>query len=157
MYRVADKIMLRMLDNTGCEPMEICSEGYRLTDGTEVLYQGGSWLDREEHEYTPVAIPSTDGSRSIIGFVRRDTLSQADKELLRGSPEGAAYVRYNELIGGERIPVVYPHEVQSYIDQGHTIEEIYEECISSGITWYERFSLYPVEEISDAEYERIMW
>lgn len=75
-------------------------------------------------------------------------------------------MRYNELIGGERIglsvPVGYPHEIQCYLEEGHTIAEIYEECIERGITWYELFSLYPVDSTEenmepDVEYERIYW
>lgn len=164
MHRISEKLLLRMLDNTGGEPLELCSEGYRLTNGAEVLYEGGKWLDREGHEYTSVSIPNTDStiSKRLIGFVQRDTLGAADKELLSRSPEGAAYVRYNELIGGERIglsiPVGYPYEVQRYIDEGHTLEEIYEECIRAGITWYELFSLYPVDGVEpDREYERVLW
>lgn len=140
-------------------------EGYRLTDGTELFLQSGGWLDCKGRKYTSVAISSTDGGRSIIGFVRRDTLDKADKEIMSVNPEGAAYVRYNELIGGERIglsmPVGYPYEIQEYLEGGGTLEGIYEGCVRAGITWYEMFSLYPVDRrvVSDpdVEYERIVW
>lgn len=156
MLRIAEKISYRMYKAD--VDLEVCEEGYRLTDGTEIIWEAGSWLDRNGHEYTSVAIPSTDGSRSIIGFVQRDTLSEAEKRLLSKDTEGAAYVRYNKLIGGESVsmPSGYPTEVQSYLNEGHTVEEIYEECIAAGITWYERFSIYPVED--DPELiERVMW
>lgn len=139
------------------------TDGYRLTDGTEIKMEGGSWLDQIGREYTSVAISSTDGSRSIIGFVRRDTLEPETIESLRKTSEGRAYIEYNKRIGGDMIKLSagYPYEIQSCVDEGHTIEEIYEECISAGITWYELISLYPVDrrKVSDpdVEYERVMW
>lgn len=155
MLRILEKISYRMYKAD--IDIEACEDGYRLSDGTEVIFEADNWLDNKGNEYTSVAIPSTDGSRSIIGFVQRDTLSETEKRLLKDT-EGAAYVRYNKLIGGESIsmPSGYPVEIQSYLNGGHTVEEIYEECIEAGITWYERFSIYPVED--DPELiERVMW
>lgn len=156
MLRILEKISYRMYKADA--DIEACEDGYRLSDSIEIIYEAGRWLDHKGNEYTSVAIPSIDGSRSIIGFVQRDTLSEAEKRLLSKDTEGAAYVRYNKLIGGESVsmPSGYPTEVQSYLNEGHTIEEIYEECIAAGITWYERFSIYPVED--DPELiERVMW
>lgn len=156
MLRILEKISYRMYKAD--IDIEACEDGYRLSDGTEVIFEAGSWLDQKGHEYTSVAIPSTDGNRSIISFVQRDTLSEAEKRLLSKDTAGTAYVRYNELIGGESIsmPSSYPVEIQSYLNEGHTIEEIYEECIEAGITWYERFSIYPVEDNPEL-IERVMW
>lgn len=139
-------------------------ECYELANGVQVFSDAGKWIDRKGHEYTSVSVGNTDSgaAKRLLGFVQRDTLNKTDKEILSKSPEGAAYVRYNELIGGERIglsiPVGYPHEIQSYIDEGHTIKSIYELCIGAGITWYELFSLYPVNTGEpDKQYERILW
>lgn len=156
MLRIFEKLNYRMYKAD--TDIEACEDGYRLSDGTEVVYEGGKWLDHKGNEHPSVAIPSTDGSRTIIGFVRRDSLSEAEKRLLSKTPEGAAYVRYNELIGGESVsmPSGYPVEIQSYLDEGHTIEEIYDECIAAGITWYERFSIYSVEDNPEL-IERVMW
>ncbi len=156
MLRILEKISYRMYKAD--TDIEACEDGYRLSDGTEVIFEAGIWIDHKGHKYTSIAIPSTDGNRSIIGFVQRDTLSEAEKRLLRKTPEGAAYVCYNELIGGESVsmPSGYPTEVQGYLNEGHIVEEIYEECIEAGITWYERFSIYPVEDNPEL-IERVMW
>lgn len=156
MLRILEKISYRVY-KTDID-IEACEDGYRLSDGTEVIFEADSWLDNKGNEYTSVAIPSTDGSRSIIGFVQRDTLSETEKRLLSKDTAGAAYVRYNNLIGGESVsmPSGYLVEIQSYLDEGHTVEEIYDECIAAGITWYERFSIYPVEDNPEL-IEQVMW
>jgi hypothetical protein len=46
----------------GGTPEEICTEGYRLEDGSEVQYIGGKWVDSAKHEYTPVE------RGTVIGF-----------------------------------------------------------------------------------------
>ena len=142
-------------------------EGYRLSDGSEVLSGGSGWVDREGHEYSPVYAGNTDSkaAKRILGFVRRDTLDEVDKELLRRDPEGAAYVEYERRVGGERIglsnPNGYPSRVQAYLDEGGSLEELYRELTELGVTWYEYFSTYPVEPSEggelDLEYEEVHW
>lgn len=168
MLRIAEEISSRVygFDNEG-NPIELSEEGYRLSDGSEVLYRGGKWVDAEEHEYSPVYVGNTDtqAAKRLLGFVQRDTLSDVDKKILSSSPEGAAYAEYERLIGGERIglsvPTGYPPRVQEYLDEGGTLERLYRELIELGITWYEYFSTYPVERrqelICDMEYEEIHW
>lgn len=142
---------------------ELSEGGYRLSGGALIRYEAGGWRDTQGHEYTAVRA----GGR-LIAFAQRDTLDAVDKEILRKSPEGAAYVRYNELIGGECIGLSvangYPMRVQEYLERGGTLEGLYEECIEAGITWCERLGVYPIEpsEIgeplpNDMEYEEIHW
>lgn len=93
MYKVKEAVILRNYGyNEDNEPIELCVEGYRLDNDVEVMYIGGKWLDYAENEYTPVTIGK------IVGFNCKNTL---DKELLSKSPEGRAYIEYNERIGGD--------------------------------------------------------
>ena len=168
MLRITEEISSRVygFDNEG-KPVELSEEGYRLSDGSEVLSRGSGWVDREGHEFTPVYVGNMDSgaAKRLLGFVRRDTLDEVDKELLRRDPEGAAYVKYERRVGGERIglsvPTGYPHRVQAYLDEGGSLEGLYRELIELGVTWYEYFSTYPVEpsegEVCDLEYEEIYW
>lgn len=140
MYKIKEPMSYRNYAYSEKEPLEICVEGYRLENGVEVMYIGGKWVDFKENEYTAVTIGE------LIGFNRKNTLTKANKQILRLSPEGKAYIEYNKRIGGESIglnvPYGYPSRVQDYLDEGHTIEEIYRECIQRGISWEERFSCY---------------
>lgn len=103
-------------------------------------YIDGKWVDTKKREYTAVTMGK------IVGFNRKNTLKKIDKQLLSQSPEGRAYVEYNMRIGGDNlgleVPWGYPPSVQRYLDEGHTVKEIYEECIQLGISWEERFSCY---------------
>ncbi len=140
MYKTKEPMSYRNYAYSEKEPLEICVEGYRLENDIEVMYIGGKWVDFKGNEYTAVTIGE------LIGFNRKNTLTKVDKQLLKLSPEGKAYVEYNELIGGDNIglnvPWGYPPRVRAYLDEGHTIEEIYRECIQRGISWEERFSCY---------------
>lgn len=143
---------------------EILLEGYRLSDGSEVLYQGSGWVDHAGNEYSPVHIGNTDSKAALepVGFVRRATLSADAIELLRRDPEGAAYVEYERRVGGERIlplPTGYPSRVQAYLDKCGSLEGLYHKLIDLGVTWYEYFSIYPVEhsESGYPEYEEVRW
>lgn len=49
----------------GGDPVNICTEGYRLENGLEVQYIGDKWVDYNEHEYTAI-----DNNGSITGFVQ---------------------------------------------------------------------------------------
>lgn len=164
MLKVIEEISNRVLLSDG---LEADTEGYRLENGLEVQYIGGKWVDPSDNEYTPVSIPSTDSTakKRIIGFVRRDTLNDVDKELLRRDPEGAAYVEYERRVGGEQIglsvPTGYPSRVQAYLDEGGSLEGLYRELTELGVTWYEYFSTYPVELSEggelDLEYAEVYW
>lgn len=143
---------------------EVLLEGYRLSDGSEVLYQGSGWVDHAGNEYSPVHIGNTDSKAAIepVGFVRRATLSADDIELLGRDPEGAAYVEYERLVGGERIlplPTGYPSRVQAYLDKGGSLERLYHDLTELGITWYEFFSICLIEhsESGEPECEEVRW
>lgn len=140
MYRIKEHMIFRNYAYNDKEPLEICTEGYRLENAVEVMYIDGRWVDFKGNEYTAVTL------KRIVGFNRKNTLTEVDKRLLRQSPEGEAYIEYNKRIGGDNIglsvPFGYPPRVQAYLDEGHTIEEIYKECIQREISWEERFSCY---------------
>lgn len=137
MLKIIEPISLRNYGvNADNEPIEICIEGYRLENDINIMYIGNKWLDYEDNEYTEVKI-----HKELIGFNEKNTLDKIDKELLRHSPEGRAYVEYNEKIGGEciglEVPNGYPEPVYNILEAGGTIEEIYKECIQRGISWEE--------------------
>lgn len=141
MIIVKEPISIRNYGFSEGKPVELCVEGYRLMDDTEIMYINCKWVDVNSNEYTPIKIKG-----ELIGFNKKNTLDKIDKELLKQSPEGKAYVEYNERIGGDKlglnVPWGYPPRVQRYLDEGHTLEEIYRECIYKGISWEEMFNCY---------------
>ncbi len=137
MYKVLEPLSFRVYT---LEAGDICVEGYKLADDREVMYLNGKWVDFKDREYTPVTI------ERIIGFNQKNSLSKVDIKILSSTPEGKAYVEYNKRIGGDilglEVPNGYPPPVQEYLDKGHTLEELYRECIEAGVSWEERFSWY---------------
>ena len=139
MLEVINKSIELLLDPDTKEMYE--AESYTLSSRRKVVwdYKSQSWQDRHGRRYTPVTLGS------VVGFNMIDTLSKQDKELMARTPEGKAYVEYNEKIGGDRlapeVPFGYPAGIQEYIEE-HGIEQIYKECISKGISWEEMFSGY---------------
>lgn len=140
MYVVSKRDIQIFLDPDTKEPYE--AESYILTNRQRITWdhKSQSWRDRHGKEYTPVTMGK------IVGFNRKNTLSEIDKQLLSITPEGRAYVEYNERIGGEVIgleePWGYPPCISEYLEQGHTLEELYRECIERGVCWEELFSCY---------------
>lgn len=139
------------------EPYE--AESYILTNRQRITWdhKSQSWRDRHGKEYTPVTMGK------IVGFNRKNTLSEIDKQLLSITPEGRAYVEYNERIGGEVIgleePWGYPPCISEYLEQGHTLEELYRECIERGVCWEELFSCYIEHDpkCNDNIYVEVLW
>lgn len=140
MYKIIEHISLRNYGFSEDKPIEFCVECYKLDNGVTVQYIDGKWVDAKKKKYTAVHIGQ------VVGFNKKDTLDKTDKEFLKQSPEGRAYVEYNEQIGGDNlglnVPWGYPPRVQRYLDEGHTLEEIYRECIYKGISWEEMFNCY---------------
>lgn len=157
MVKVKEPICLRNYGFSENNPIELCIEGYRLENGLEVMYINGKWMDSKENEYTAVTMGE------IVGFNRKNTLTKHDKQILNQSPEGRAFIKYNELIGGDNlglnVPWGYPPSVQDYLDEGHTIEEIYRECIKAMISWEERFSCYIESDptVNDSYVVEVLW
>lgn len=157
MYKVINHSIEILLDPENNTPYEV--ESYTLSSRRKVVwdYKSQSWRDKAGNEYTAVSMGK------IVGFNRKNTLKEAEKELLRQSPEGKAYVEYNERIGGDRlgleVPWGYPPSVQNYLDEGHTVTEIYEECIEAGISWEERFSCYVESDpsVCDSYVVEVLW
>lgn len=156
MYKVINHSIDLLLDPDTKTPYE--AESYTLSNRRRVSwdYKSQSWRDKAGNEYTAVSMGQ------IVGFNRKNTIKEVEKELLRYSPEGKAYIEYNERIGGDplglNVPWGYPPCVQEYLDQGHTIEEIYRECIEAGISWEERFSCYIDEDPNGCDsYVVIHW
>ena len=121
MYVVSKRDLHIFLDPDTKEPYE--AESYILTNRQRITWdhKSQSWRDRHGKEYTPVTMGK------IVGFNRKNTLSEIDKQLLSITPEGRAYVEYNERIGGEVIgleePWGYPPCISEYLEQGHTLED----------------------------------
>lgn len=113
------------------------AEGYKLSRRLEVIYTGRYWRDSKGRQYSPVRYRGV-----IVGFTRKDTLTEEQRALYSGSEEGRVYIAYNHAIGGDRIclevPVGYPEGVEK---QGGTIA-VYEKCIRQGITWEELLGCY---------------
>jgi len=157
MLKIINHGIEMLLDPETHTPYE--TEYYTLSSRRKVVweYKSQTWKDRHNREYTAVFIGS------IVGFNRKNTLSKSDKEILSQSPEGKAYVAYNEKIGGDNIglnvPWGYPPRIQEYLDKGHTVEEIYRDCIKEGISWEEMFSCYidSSPDITDCYVVEISW
>ena len=137
MLKIIEPTMLRNYGlNVDNEPIELCTEGYKLENGVDIMYISGKWLDYADNEYTEVKL-----HKELIGFNEKNMLDDVDKEMLSSSPEGRAYVKYNEIIGGERIGLEvlngYLEPVYAILEAGGTIEGIYKECIQKGISWEE--------------------
>lgn len=159
MYKVINHDVIVQMDQPITIPTPYEAESYTLSNRRRVSwdYKSQSWRDRHNQEYYPVKMGK------IVGFNKLNTLSQKEKEILSQTPEGKAYVEYNERIGGERlglnVPWGYPPCVQDYLDQGHTLEELYKECIERGASWEELFSCY-IEydpKIQDELYVEVFW
>ena len=99
MYLVKNHDIELLLDPDTNTPYE--AESYTISSRRRVTwdYKSQSWRDRHNREYTPVRMGK------IIGFNMKNTLSKTDKEILSTSPEGKAYVEYNEAIGSYWISV----------------------------------------------------
>jgi hypothetical protein len=157
MYVVSKRDLHIFLDPDTKEPYE--AESYILTNRQRITWdhKSQSWRDRHGKEYTPVTMGK------IVGFNRKNTLSEIDKQLLSITPEGRAYVEYNERIGGEVIgleePWGYPPCISEYLEQGHTLEELYRECIERGVCWEELFSCYIEHDpkCNDNIYVEVLW
>lgn len=113
------------------------ADSYRLIKRLEVIHTGNYWRDSKGRLYSPVRYRGV-----IVGFNRKDTLTEEQRALYSDSEEGRAYIAYNHVIGGDRIclevPVGYPEGVEK---QGGTIA-VYEKCIRQGITWEELLGVY---------------
>ena len=137
MYVVSKRDIQIFLDPDTKEPYE--AESYILTNRQRITWdhKSQSWRDRHGKEYTPVTMGK------IVGFNRKNTLSEIDKQLLNLTPEGKAYVEYNEQIGGEVIG----------------LEELYRECIERGVCWEELFSCYIEHDpkCNDNIYVEVLW
>lgn len=162
MYKILNPIDLRTYYRSDSgEMLEIWVEGYELVGNIVVVLdpKSGRWENSLSGiRYNPVKI-----GKEIVGFNAVDILDQVDKEILRNSPEGRAYVEYNERIGGDNlglnVPWGYPSRVQKYLDEGHTVEEIYRECLRKGISWEEMFSCYidSSPDIMDSYVVEVFW
>lgn len=157
MYLVKNHDIELLLDPDTNTPYE--AESYTISSRRRVTwdYKSQSWRDRHNREYTPVRMGK------IIGFNMKNTLSKTDKEILSTSPEGKAYVEYNEKIGGDPIgllvPTGYPSVISEYLEQGGTIEEIYRDCIERGISWEELLSCYVEKDPNSCDewYVEVLW
>lgn len=113
------------------------ADSYRLIKRLEVIHTENYWRDSKGRQYSPVRYRGV-----IVGFTRKDTLTEEQRTLYSVSEEGRAYIAYNHVIGGDRIclevPVGYPEGVEK---QGGTIA-VYEKCIRQGITWEELLGVY---------------
>lgn len=112
-------------------------DGYRLKNNLAVIPVQKNWKDWKGRLYTPVRYKGV-----IVGFNRKNTLTEAQKALYSTSEDGKAYIAYNERIGGESlgldVPVGYPEGVE---EQGGVIA-VYEKCIEKGIAWEELLGVY---------------
>ena len=157
MYVVSRKDLQILLDPDTKEPYDV--ESYILTNRLRISWdcKYHTWKDRYNNEYTPVTMGK------IVGFNRKNTLSKVDKQLLNATPEGKAYIEYNEQIGGDAIglevPWGYPPCIEDYLDTGHTLEDLYRECIEKGVCWEELFSCYIEHnpKYNDNTYVEVLW
>ena len=84
MYLVKNHDIELLLDPDNSTPYE--AESYILTNRQRITWdrKSQSWKDRHGKEYTPVTMGK------IVGFNRKNTLSEIDKQLLSITPEGRA-------------------------------------------------------------------
>ena len=157
MYIVSREDLYVWLDPDTNIPHE--AESYILTNRQRIIWdhKSQSWRDRHNREYYPVRMGK------IVGFNRLNTLDTIDKQMMSTTPEGRAYIEYNEKIGGDRIglevPWGYPPCIEEYLEQGHTLEGLYRECIERGVSWEELFSCYIEHDPkhNDSTYVEVLW
>lgn len=71
------------------------------------------------------------------GVMAKVELSQGQIELLNMDDEGKAYLKYNDLVGGEPIGLTVPFGYPDGVEERGGVIAVYEECIKQGITWEE--------------------
>lgn len=64
-------------------------------------------------------------------------LRKSQIELLNMDDEGQAYLKYNDLIGGEPIGLTVPFGYPDGVENMGGVVAVYDECIRQGMTWEE--------------------
>ena len=66
--------------------------------------------------------------------------------LFNKTDEGRAYIKYNDVVGGEPIGQIVPFGYPEGVEKRGGVIAVYEECIKRGITWEELLDYKPPED-----------
>lgn len=116
MYVVSKRDIQIFLDPDTKEPYE--AESYILTNRQRITWdhKSQSWRDRHGKEYTPVTMGK------IVGFNRKNTLSEIDKQLLSITPEGRALK--NTLKMQDQRHSIIKHDKEAFDRYVKDLEEV---------------------------------
>jgi hypothetical protein len=76
-------------------------------------------------------------------------LSNEQIEIYQMFDEGRAYLKYNEIIGGEPLGMTVPYGYPEGVEKYGGVIGVYQECIKQGITWEELFDYEQPEDDVD--------
>lgn len=110
------------------------SGGYFLRNGLKVVYNPDKehWEDVSGNPCRAVMIGG-----ELAGFSFPASIDDIDKEIYNLTEDGRAYLKYNEVIGGDPFGFIVGMPVEADPELYGGIAGMYKECIRREITWEE--------------------